>query len=300
MSSISVPCRAPYRPIAIHSDDETVNLKSRLTHQPVDVHYHIYHFLHLRNYLTYSRLLDRDDNLIRESLIFPRESPVYFQVALNFLQYGRLQHPNLRTNTKDDIYFAFLAELYGFASHYALRSFRSALLDAFFLCMLDKKRIAYGSIRDVYNNTNEQSLLRDLVIDVTLNIGTSKDIEHYKRHLPLDFWIECLTQAGRDGIVPFRQGGKKGKGKGVDKWLRGKRERICFQYHGHSRKELEEEERRREEDEVMDGVGSGGDEGWDGEEVQIEREEVDEDGYTERTRRELGFIDELKKSKTRY
>ncbi|KAH7086392.1 hypothetical protein FB567DRAFT_580541 [Paraphoma chrysanthemicola] len=299
MSSLYVPCRAPYRPITIHSDDETVILK---VGPEDDIQEFVVPTVALCRNSPYfeDELLDRDDDLIRESLAVPRESPSYFQVALNFLQYGRLQHPHLRANTKERHLLRFPRRTLWF--RVTLRPPLLALRHPRRLLPAHPGQEAHPVRLD--SRCVRQHQHRQFVTRLTHR----RNAEHWcaqryrtLQEAPAVRLLGRVFDAGGEGWdCAARQGGKKGKGKGVDKWLEGKRVRICVQYHGHSRKELEEEERRLEEDEAMDDVESGGDEGWDGEEVQIEREEVDEDGYTERTKRELAFIDELKKSKTRY
>lgn len=111
---------------------------------------------------------------------------------------------------------------------------QNAILDTFFLRVFDKGHVPYENVRDVYASSSEGSSLRDLVITMTINIGSKKHLEKWGDELPRAFLVGCLGMAGEDGVVPFSVD--------VDEWLEEKRSRMCMHYH------VYEEESREESD----------------------------------------------------
>ena len=218
-------------------------------------------------------------------LAFPQEVPTHFRVFIEYLRTGRLRHPNLREMTASKHYFRFLAELFAFAGTFDAHAMRNAILDTFFLRILTSpNQLPYENIRDVYENTSRNSSLRDLVIDVVVNTGTGDLLQMWRNDLPRTFLVDCLKMAEEDGIVPFKKSGRHG----TTLWMEGKRENICAHYHVH----VEEEERAAGErsDEV---------------DVEMNRDEEEESEggeyeASEKTKRELAFIEDLKSLRVRY
>lgn len=125
--------------------------------------------------------------------------------------------------------------------------------------------------------------MRDLVIDIVINTGTSDLLQLWRNDLPRTFLVDCLRMAEEDGIVPFRKSGRHG----TKLWFDEKKENMCKHYHVHD----EEEERSggvREEEEDAD---------MDGAEEDCENGEYE---ASEKTKRELQFIENLKKLRVRY
>ena len=214
-------------------------------------------------------------------------------MLIEFLRTGALRHPNLREQAAPKHYFRFLAELFAFAGRFDAYAFRNAVLDAFFTRIARKEDgFPYESIRDVYECTKENSSLRDLVITIVINIGTSDELQAVKEDLPRTFLVDCLAMAAEDGIVPFRKSGRHGKGF----WLDEKKDSLCVQYHVHSKEELRDAEERKDEKVVA------AEERPDEEMGGVEEEEEKEASYvpSEKTMKELQFIEDLKKLRVRY
>jgi hypothetical protein len=228
---------------------------------------------------------------------FPREAPAHFRVFVTFLETGTLSHPNLRSMTASSHVFRFLSELYAFAGSFDAHAFRNAVLDAVLLRIMSAPRdLPYENVQDVYEHTTSSSSLRDLVIDVVLHIGRSRDLSRKEDVLPKSFLVDCLKMADEDGIVPFQM---------TREWLEGKAERMCTEYHVHGREELRaaamSEDDEMDEDEEENG-GHGMEElgttGHDEEEVM--EEDGDELEVSEEVRQQMQNIEDLRKLRIHY
>ncbi|KAF2820415.1 hypothetical protein CC86DRAFT_429151 [Ophiobolus disseminans] len=267
MSNTTVPCRAPYKATTVHPEHDTVRLKVGRGDDMVVISVAVSLLCDGSEYFA-GRLLNGERDFPELPLVFVDEVPAHFNVLLDFLRTGALRHYNLHERTRTRIYLRFLAELFAFAGRFDTYQMRNAILNAFLLRVRkDRARLDFENIRDVYELTRENSSLRDLVIDVVVNVGTSRQLRRGEKQLPLGFLVDCLAMAEEDGIVPFKKSEKFAK----RQWMWEKKEHLCKHYHVHSREELEASEKRREEE------GSDEEMGWD-EEEDGERSDEEEDG----------------------
>jgi hypothetical protein len=208
-------------------------------------------------------------------LAFPQEEPGIFQVFITFLYTGTLSHSNLRKMTAPKL---FLVELFAFAGSLDAFAMRNAILDLFLLRIAtDPFALPYDNIGDIYKNTSRDSSMRDLIIDVIVNIGTSLGVDRWSKELPRQFLADCLRMASEDGVVPFsreRYGEKRD-------WLAKKKECMCRHYHVH-------------ENETMKGYTHGGWSGGDSDEDMGE-DMCGPQEPSKKTKQELAFIDEFRR-----
>jgi hypothetical protein len=143
-----------------------------------------------------------------------------FTVFINFLQTNNLRHPNLRATTLSKHFFRFLAELFTFAKEFEATSMRNAVIDKLFLRIFAQpNRLSFENIHKLYDNSSEGSALRDLVINIILNIGTNGLVEIYSDEVPRKFLVDLLKMTESDGIAPFSH---KQQWK-MEPWLESKR-----------------------------------------------------------------------------
>jgi len=186
--------------------------------------------------------------------MFASESPAHFKVFTTFLYTGALTHPNLRPIAASKYYYRFVTELFAFAGYFSAYSFRNALLDAFFTRIASAPDdFPYGSVQDVYDCTDASSSLRNLVVDVVVNTGRKGDIKLWKQYLLTTFLVDCIEGAAEEEKVMFAYGVEE---VATQAWLEDKKERLCGDYHVHTREELRAA--RTEDDMEMDGDGDDG------------------------------------------
>jgi hypothetical protein len=230
-------------------------------------------------------------------IAFPRESPADFRVFITFLETGSLRHPNLRAVTASGFVFRFLAELYAFAGVYKADAFRNAILDAFLLRIMAAPRdLPYEQVQDVYKHTRDFSSLRDLIIDVIVNMGTSKEIRRCMGTLKKDFLLDCLEMAAEDCVVPFQ----KPKG-----WLERKADRMCREYHVHSEEELRAPA-QLEDDEMEVSGEEGGDRDMEEfattghDEEQDEKQDDEPLDVSDEVKQQMQNLEDLRKLRIHY
>jgi hypothetical protein len=231
--------------------------------------------------LTLISFRGRDPDEAGLSIGFPQEDPSTFKTFITFLRTGELHHPNLRSNIASKHFFRFLTELFAFANDFEADTMRNAVLDRFFLRIYSQpNRLPMDNIRDVYKNTSENSSLRDLVITIIINIGTSGLVDDYSNEIPRQFLVDCLRTAAEDKIVPFSH---KEQWQ-ASAWLERKKDRICRHYHVH--------------DEDQDEMSMSSRDGSDGDEAMDE--DGDEHEVSARARHDLAFIDQIRAMQIRY
>jgi hypothetical protein len=247
--------------------------------------------------LTPSSLAYRDADMLDLPIAFPHESPADFRVFITFLETGSLRHPNLRAVTASGFVFRFLAELYAFAGVYKADAFRNAILDAFLLRIMAAPRdLPYEQVQDVYKHTRHSSSLRDLIIDVMVNMGTSKEIRRCMGTLKKDFLLDCLEIAVEDCVVPFQ----KPKG-----WLERKADRMCREYHVHSEEELRASA-QLEDDEMEVSGEEGGDRDMEelattGHDEEQDEEQDDEPlDVSDEVKQQMQNLEDLRKLRIHY
>jgi hypothetical protein len=210
-------------------------------------------------------------------LAFPQEEPAIFQVFITFLYTGSLSHSNLRKMTAPKHFFLFLVKLFAFAGSIDAFAMRNAILDMFLLRIAtDPFALPYGNIGNLYKNTSRDSSMRDLIIDVIVNIGTSLGVDRWSKELPRQFLTDCLRMASEDGVVPFS---KERYGEKRD-WLAEKKGCLCRHYHVHENESTKE---------YTHGEWSGSDFDEMGEDMGGQQEP------SKKTKQETAFVDEFKR-----
>jgi hypothetical protein len=138
--------------------------------------------------------------------------------------------PNPQRYSASEAFFRFIPQLFGFASDLDAFQLRNAILDEYFLRIFSQPhRLPLGHVRDVYDNTSENSSLRDLIVTIVTNIGSWTEVELYHDELPRQFLLDCLKIAAEDGLVLFA----KHEEEKARVWLEDKKGRMCMNYHVH-------------------------------------------------------------------
>ncbi|KAF2032917.1 hypothetical protein EK21DRAFT_109369 [Setomelanomma holmii] len=286
MKEYNVPCSTPFNPISIAPDDETVVLKVGMGSDKAEFIVPIVALCRSSDYFE-SRLLSRTDNLVPESLLFLRESPAYFSVYLDFIQFGELRHSNLRPKADSIAYFRFLIELFAFAGRYKINRMHDALLAAFYLRIFTTHDIPYACIPYVYQQTGPNSSLRDMIVDIVVNVGDRWDMKHYQHQMQRLFLVDCMMLASQDSIARFTKSGDE-----ISAWLEEKRDKICEQYHVHDIRKFDHM-RTNEEGVEVDGDDAQLDDS--SEEEVLKRELAKLEAIAEQIRSELAVIEDMKK-----
>ncbi|KAH7390927.1 hypothetical protein DE146DRAFT_738421 [Phaeosphaeria sp. MPI-PUGE-AT-0046c] len=290
--SDSVPCHQPYEPQAPRAEGDTVVLHIGRGSETEHITASVALLCRGSEYF-YDRLSNRDADMTHLPLSFPSEAPALFCVFLTFLTTGELRHSNLRSSTRPDIAMAFIVELFAFSAEFSATTFRNALLDAFFLHLASPAlRLRDVPVCAVYEATSSSSSLRDMLVTVVVNTGDVKDVERCEDRLPKRFLVDCLKAAEEDDIVPFGKSSREGR-----EWMDWKMERVCKEYHVHHEDD--------EDDDMM--LDNDGDKDMDGDDRDDGRDRGEGEiggkgklGISEKTQRELAFIEGMRKLNIRY
>jgi hypothetical protein len=163
--------------------------------------------------------------MVNKTLTFPKESPDIFRIFIDFLKTGRLCRPN----SDEQFSFGTLLDVHTFAGEFDIILLRNAALDAFLLRLITKPHeLPYHRINDIYRKISSSSSLRDLMVDVIVNIGSKQEMKDWEHDLPKAFVMDCLTVASDKGVFPFAAG------EDVVAWLQNKKEGMCMGYHIHN------------------------------------------------------------------
>jgi hypothetical protein len=150
-----------------------------------------------------------------------------------------------------------VCQLYSFGASRRIHKLCNAALDAFHgLLVAHAPRLPYDMINYVYEHTEKADLLRSFLIEVVVRAGDRYEIEDWQGKLPVQFFMDLLSAAALDRIVPFEAEPE------AERYLVGLEGDLCGLFHEHRWDDEGEAEETKgdgdgdgmEEDEDMFGV----------------------------------------------
>jgi hypothetical protein len=154
-----------------------------------------------------------------------------FHVFYYWLNSGIVDHSIGNKLLTHDDYWEKITALYVFADFHQADVFRNSVLDTFFLHIEANMKLAISVTPYIYTNTTEGDVIRKLLIDLMVEIGSFK----YCKKEGLDdiekeFLFDCITACTEKKLVPGTSCTIVG--------FRNMRKEFCQRYHHHDERTL--------------------------------------------------------------